>query len=449
MGVVPGNFNYSDNTGDPDLPKYEVTVAGRRGVLNNPGYEAIVKAKKRVAQYINIVDVNPPWTEPPLSARFCVGAPALNLSNWGGYKIVDLSNAAWRAKLNENLKWLVSLPGLTDVFSDVHGERLWSPAWNSMSAAQRDTFAKYMEEIGYQWGDIRDQYRPEAYLWFNGTWHAGHKAACPVIEHHSLSEKPSWVNYVDPVKWDPKAQGGAGAAFFIAFNLSEAQQWATVRGTGPIAAQSTYDQAPSSALPYAALKPRTGAVNPPPTTPPPTTTLPKPTIPKNIKAVPGPQDGSALITWDANPTADKVDKYQVYNDDALIRDDITTTSHTVLADPGKQLNLRVSAHNASGYGDWSPVLPFMVPNVTPEPEPEPEPAGNPELEAFQEIVREFLATTHTSANAMLGRLTTVLRPDNPEWKNLTKAQRTSLTAVKNRAEDITKSIDEFTQEALS
>lgn len=78
----------------------------------------------------------------------------------------------------------------------------------------------------------------------------------------------------------------------------------------------------------------------------------KPSIPTGLAAVPA--DGSVALKWNANPSTDQVDTYQVYVNGANTNLAVTGTSYTLTGlTNGTSYALRVSAHNSAGYGDWS------------------------------------------------------------------------------------------------
>jgi hypothetical protein len=99
----------------------------------------------------------------------------------------------------------------------------------------------------------------------------------------------------------------------------------------------------------------------------------KPTIPTGLQATPG--DSSVSLKWNANPSTDQVDGFQVYRNDVLVKDSITGLSYI---DPGltngTTYNYRISAHNSLGYGDWTSPVP-----ATPTAAAPPPPSSNPDL----------------------------------------------------------------------
>jgi hypothetical protein len=266
--VAPACFNYSD-AADADLGKFSVIVAGRGSALGKAHYRERRLAGARIVQYIDIIDIG--YVGGPFDERFCSGAPTLPgaPTNWGGLRIVDLSNAAWRDNLVEQMKWAPSHEDVTDLFLDVFGERLWtSGGWGAMSGPQQVAFKAGTADLANRFGAVRDQYRPDAHLWANGTWANGHPALKGVIEHHDGEPHGSgsfWWDYCTPSRWDTK---GAAGAFVIASSLSGAQSWAGVPGVGPIAGQQDYGAAPSTALAYVAFPGRGGVIEPPPPPPP-------------------------------------------------------------------------------------------------------------------------------------------------------------------------------------
>jgi hypothetical protein len=87
----------------------------------------------------------------------------------------------------------------------------------------------------------------------------------------------------------------------------------------------------------------------------------KPSVPTGLTATAG--DGSVALKWNPNPATEGVDTYQVYwttdsawgtNNNNL---NVTGTSYTVTGlTNGTTYYFRISAHNASGYGDWGTAI---------------------------------------------------------------------------------------------
>lgn len=93
-------------------------------------------------------------------------------------------------------------------------------------------------------------------------------------------------------------------------------------------------------------------VSPPPTS--------KPAIPTGFTAVLSNDD--VILSWNASPSNEQVDGYQIYVDDQNHDLDVDALTYTVtglLA--GTTHTFRVSAHNASGYGDWTSALSLTIP----------------------------------------------------------------------------------------
>lgn len=89
------------------------------------------------------------------------------------------------------------------------------------------------------------------------------------------------------------------------------------------------------------------------------TALPKPSIPTGLTATPG--DGSVSLKWNDNPSSEQVDSYQVYLNNTGYNLNVTGTSFNVPdLTNGTSYSFRISAHNSTGYGDWTAAM-----NVTP------------------------------------------------------------------------------------
>lgn len=94
-----------------------------------------------------------------------------------------------------------------------------------------------------------------------------------------------------------------------------------------------------------------------------------PTIPTGLAVTAG--DGRVDLSWNANPSADQVDTYQVYRGDQNLNLNVAGTSYTdSTVTNGTQYCYRVSAHNAVGYGAWtSPAICVTPAGVPPPPPP--------------------------------------------------------------------------------
>jgi hypothetical protein len=417
-------FEYNDDTSDPDLSNFDLIISGRAGFDARPGYKALQARGIQIAQYVNVVDIG--WRGGTFDNLFePADAPRLSISEWPGFYVVDLSSKVYRDRLVEAMRrCLGTYPGL-HYFLDVFGERFYSN-WNSMSASQKDTFAKGMDELGHRFGDVRDQEHPEIYLWANGTWANGHPALVPVVEHHGTNEIPFWTGYLDPSKWDPKAP--TGQALIIAQGISDGTVWSRVRGVGPVACQGTYGDAPSVQIPgHKPVPARGGNPTPPPVDPPPVEPpvivppTPVPDVPLGVLAVPGPVEGTLIVSFDA-PPSNVVDS-QVYDGYVLLKDGITGRSVTLTGlDPSKEYLIRVSHRSGSvagkGYGDWAPVDGIKV---TPRGAPVTPPTTDPttdELKFQIEELKSQVKDLQSDAAIVGGLLTSILKNSRSTKGNL-------------------------------
>jgi len=74
-----------------------------------------------------------------------------------------------------------------------------------------------------------------------------------------------------------------------------------------------------------------------------------PSIPTGLTATPG--NGKVTLTWQANPTAEQVDRYQVYMNGAEVSLNVTGLNYIVTGlTNGTSYSFTISAHNVNGYG---------------------------------------------------------------------------------------------------
>jgi hypothetical protein len=83
-----------------------------------------------------------------------------------------------------------------------------------------------------------------------------------------------------------------------------------------------------------------------------------PSVPTGLTVTAG--NGTLNVSWDANDPAEQVDVYQVYVNSSLAAPsnmNINGTGYTITGlTNGTSYDIRVSAHNAVGYGEWSSVV---------------------------------------------------------------------------------------------
>jgi hypothetical protein len=107
-----------------------------------------------------------------------------------------------------------------------------------------------------------------------------------------------------------------------------------------------------------------GVEEPPPPPPP---SLVKPLAPTGLALTAA---GAELVaTWDAAPAAEEVDAYQVYLNGSYSYTSVTDPRFVVPGAPGSPVSVRVSAHNAAGFGPWGPSAAGTIPGNQPPPPP--------------------------------------------------------------------------------
>jgi hypothetical protein len=119
------------------------------------------------------------------------------------------------------------------VFLDVLGSRLWSSAWDGMSASERAAWSAGARSLVSR---IRAAVGPRPILVSNNFWDRGVPALNGfVVEHHPTSElahigpKLTWSGWHRPVR-----------NLVIASGPSEAEAWRRVRGVSSVSPQTDY-----------------------------------------------------------------------------------------------------------------------------------------------------------------------------------------------------------------
>jgi hypothetical protein len=94
-----------------------------------------------------------------------------------------------------------------------------------------------------------------------------------------------------------------------------------------------------------------------------TATLSKPTAPTGLTVTAG--DTKVTLTWNANPSTEQVDVYQVYLNGANYNLSVTGTTFTVTGlTNSTSYSFRVGAHNSAGYGPWTDPAISATPQAT-------------------------------------------------------------------------------------
>jgi hypothetical protein len=170
----------------------------------------------------------------------------------------------------------------------------------------------------------------------------------------------AWAEWMTPTFQNKKTQGET-------WRTQNPGEWAQLKayrdGTGPrpnLVTKTGRQMVDETA----AWIESAGTTSPPPQ-------LAKPSIPTGLTATP--QDGAVVLAWALNPVTEQVDGYQVYITapvDQTLELDVDATTYTVTGlTNGTAYDFRVSAHNASGYGDYTatPVVATPVATSTPPP----------------------------------------------------------------------------------
>lgn len=77
-----------------------------------------------------------------------------------------------------------------------------------------------------------------------------------------------------------------------------------------------------------------------------------------------------VATWAENAAGDFVDTYQVYLNGSYSYTDVTEPEFVLPGAPGETVTIRISAHNAMGYGPWTDPVTGTIPGEAESEEPE-------------------------------------------------------------------------------
>lgn len=277
----------------------------------------------------------------------------------------------------------------------LYGSIAWSTRYDWQVAVGR-VFRKVSDERGWicATNAVWDHRR-------NHGFPTRDQPGCELYDMHTNERHPSvtnvrdfWHLYMRDAQTNLKDSAGNNFGIHILSTVSEAQAVAQLPFSGFVTAQTNYANPGPVIGTKRNLGIPFGTTTPPPPPPP---ALDEPTPP--VWTATAEDDGRVRIDVTPNPADEEVDEYQLYGAgiDAGKTYRAIPAGQTYIAPPlGVELTLRMSAHNAAGYGPWTPSAGVKITPriVTPPPPPPPDPTIE-ELQAqialLEEQVRDLSA----------------------------------------------------------
>lgn len=396
----PAGFAYRSLAGIEQYARPGALVVVAQWLIDDARVRAVAEAGGTVAMYVGFME-GPTSYSSPEQARLYGGAPPPDRylwqprrSNFSSTVMTDVRrDSEWGRHVVEDYAPTVRarLPHVSRIFADVYGERLWSPAWASMSATERAVWAEGMR---YWLSPLRTAFGLPIIV--NGTWAQGNlDAAGACIENHGAHEIPYWRDYL------AKSWGGSDHVV-ITRSSGDVSRWAAVPGVRWVALDTSN---------YGQVGPVWGPFDPgdAPTPAPPPSTVALPKAPPAPTVITG--DGFVTVHRPAFPEGEQVFAWQAYaNDqngppsdlDVPVRDDRVD----IPAPNGVPRAYRTGGRNQAGFGPWSPSV-TVAAQAPPAPEPAPTPEPEPPADdgATLARVREAVAAeTQRHATAIADAL---------------------------------------------
>jgi hypothetical protein len=364
-----------------------IIIGGRTNIYLDSTFEQAADAGATVLIYLNpIVGLNfgnyHAIMYPSGFPQLTVDGTVLRRNTLGTtYPFADLRVQAQRDRLTSAYtQAFEDMPWLSGAFSDDigSGSGVTTPASGGWTTNQRTAFRQNSINGGVDIRAVCDTYGKVTI--HNGTWAAGtwpngggypnaslHGSSLSdgwCIEHHDseIGATPGtyfWDYYIgEPGVGAPAVQWkkpGFGIVIASATGSSGVDKWRERKNVSHITAQPDGDS-------YAVVGPLWGSFHPIDLD---TTTgggggggggptaVPSATTGLTVTA----GNGTLNVSWNANDGAEEVDVYQVYVNDSLAAPsnlNVSGVGYTITGlTNGVSYNIRVSAHNAVGYGPWS------------------------------------------------------------------------------------------------
>lgn len=281
----PLSFDYSNSSAILDYAHPTGAVVVGRNFTDTATIDRVQAGGGEVYMYVNVVDGFWDGMTATGEQAALYGGSTNDPSylwqprryNWPGTPMLDLRpGSPWVLHAVDHLARWFPTTHAKGIFLDVVGDRLWSGAWDQMSASERSAWAAGNADFVHR---LRAALGPNVILVANNFWNNGNPDLNGItLEHHPFSEVTSLGRQVGRSDWAKPVRN-----MVIATSVSDARQWAGVPGVTHISAQSTYDGPAAPIMPFSQLPSLFGPVTP---APPPSTGTPAPPAPTGRSRAP-------------------------------------------------------------------------------------------------------------------------------------------------------------------
>jgi hypothetical protein len=235
----PLTFDYDNSTAITSYARPTGAVVVGRNFFNPALVDQIQNGGGEVYQYVDVIDgwfTN--WNASGFQAELYGGSQqnpdwlmSPRRSNWSNTYLTDMRpGSPWVLHAVDAIaKWFPTTHA-KGLFLDVVGERLWTGAWDSMSATEKSNWTAGNRDFVNR---LRQRLGPNVILVANNTWPSGNTELNGITsEHHSYSESGYWSTMFGRSDWEKPVRN-----MVIANSATEARQWANVPGVTHVVAQ--------------------------------------------------------------------------------------------------------------------------------------------------------------------------------------------------------------------
>jgi hypothetical protein len=238
----PVTFNYSNSTAITAYARPTGAVVVGRNFFNPALVDRIQNGGGEVYQYVNLIDGY--WTSHNATgdqaALYGGGqTPSAYLWKPTRYNFADLPmtdvrpGSPWVLHAVEHVRQWFPTTHAKGIFLDVMGDRLWTGAWDAMSASERSAWTAGNIDLIRR---LRAALGPNVILIANNIWENGNPDLNGItVEHHPFSEAARWSSMLQRGDWFKPTRN-----IVIANSTGEALSWAARPGVTHVSAQGDY-----------------------------------------------------------------------------------------------------------------------------------------------------------------------------------------------------------------